>query len=143
MAAECIELPPWDKLEELLCVVALSLKTSAIVRFDLLVLNFGDDDDLDSQVLLVIDLLLWCNDDNDADADADVVDDDDVDVDDDEEDEELAEVALTDAAAVTILLVVVVDEVLDTSESAVSSLLKSGGGVAYIDAAIFVITAKD
>lgn len=39
-------------------------------------------------------------------------------------------------------MVAFVDEVLDTSDRAVSSLLKSGGGVAYIEAAIFGITGR-
>ncbi|KAI9588752.1 hypothetical protein GQX74_004597 [Glossina fuscipes] len=50
------------------------------------------------------------------------------------------------AVVVVIVLDVVVsvadDEATDTSDKAVSSLLKSGGGVAYIEAAIFLVTGR-
>lgn len=70
-------------------------------------------------------------------------------MDDADEVEEVEEVTATVEEAVTaavallllvLVFVLVVDEVLDTSDKAVSSLLKSGGGVAYIEAAIFGIT---
>uniref|UniRef100_A0A1A9VYU0 Uncharacterized protein n=1 Tax=Glossina austeni TaxID=7395 RepID=A0A1A9VYU0_GLOAU len=47
-----------------------------------------------------------------------------------------------DGASLWILHKVADDEATDTSDKAVSSLLKSGGGVAYIEAAIFLVTGR-